>query len=116
MTQHNFRSDLWGFLPGLMFAAALLPSCSKTNPVNLQAPYVDTFGMLTSHHWTLDHFWYDMNNNNRIDSGEIVPGLDFKTVYIFQANGLLEDSTAAYLSKSGGWSFLGNNKSSLSCT
>lgn len=90
-------------------------SCSKTKTPVISVPYVDTMGLLTAHKWTLEKFWFDMNNNGRIDSGETVYGLDFVHVYSFSAEGALRDSTVAYLNRTGTWTFKDNTKTAFYC-
>ena len=93
----------------------LLQSCSKGTAYKAIIPYADTTGMLTGSHWAVAHFWYDMNNNGHIDSGEVINGFDFLTVYSFSASGALRDSTAPYLSRTGTWSYSGGYKNAILC-
>ena len=98
----------------LLFTAGLtalligsLPSCTKDKPIAIPSvPYHDTLAMLTNKRWSLNQIWQDMNNNQRIDNGEVISGLGFPTFYRFYTNGTVTDSTEKYLSRTGSWNFV----------
>lgn len=96
--------------------SGLVQSCSKGVTAVIKMPYTDTAGMLTGHKWLLTQLWYDMNNNGRIDSGELVNGFDFVDVYSFSPGGSLADSSVSYLSRTGSWSFQGGYHTTIQCS
>ena len=93
----------------------LMQSCSKGVTPVYKTPFMDTTSLLTGSNWEVSKLWFDMNNNGRIDSGELVNGFDFTTVYIFSPNGTLQDSTVPYLQQTGTWAFQGNTHTAFYC-
>jgi hypothetical protein len=99
-------------LPALL-AGAMLQSCSKDKVVVPNVPYADTTGILTGNKWHLVQFWEDMNNNERIDSGEIIADPLYYTAYLFYTNGVVRDSTAKATSRTGTWYYKDNYKTAF---
>ncbi len=100
----------------VIFISGIITSCNKgsATPVPLPIPaVVDTTRILTSHQWNLSQIWKDMNNNQHIDSGEMIPGFVFSTIYIIYANGWVKDSTYFSLSRTGSWYYKDNYHSSI---